>query len=117
MPIHHPGTVASPPPFEAKKFFEEVVAKALVARKEAGERLGGSVLVEVDGAGAWRIDLSRATVEAGMLDADAALKVDAEGFESLIRGKVQVETLVKQGRLLLDGDPDALQLLALLLRP
>jgi predicted lipid carrier protein YhbT len=117
MAIHHPGTITGPQRFDPRRFFEEVVAGALATRKQAGERLGGSVLVEVDDVGAWRIDLGRAVVEANTERADAAIKVNAADLEALIRGKLDVERAVKDRRLLLDGDPAALQRLSILLRP
>lgn len=117
MPIHHPGTISGPAGFDPRRFFEEVVAGALMARRQAGERLAGSVLVEIDRVGTWRIDLARAAVESSDARADASLKVDAKDLEALIRGKLDVGAAVREGRLLLDGDPDALQHLSLILKP
>ncbi len=117
MPIHHPGTISGPAGFDPQRFFEEVVASALVARRQAGERLAGSVLVEVERVGTWRIDLARAVVESSDARADASMKVDAKDLEALIRGKLDVSAAVRDGRLLLDGDADALQRLSLILKP
>ncbi|MFO0724706.1 MAG: SCP2 sterol-binding domain-containing protein [Myxococcota bacterium] len=117
MAIHHPGTIPGPKGFDPRRFFEEVVAGALVTRQKAGERLGGAVRVEVEGVGTWRIDLARAVVEVSQAEANASIKVGAPELEALIRGKLDVAAALRDQRLFLDGDPGALQRLSLLLRP
>ncbi len=104
---------------DARHFFEELCPNVLEARADAAQRIGGSMafVVEGDNGGSWRIDLAKAEVVAGRSDADVVLRIGDDDFRALLKGSLDVDRAVREGRCSIEGDKGRLSLLSIIMRP
>lgn len=104
---------------DAKHFFEELCPRVLETRADAARRLGGSFafVVEGEGGGTWRIDLAEAGVTAGDADAEVVMRLGIDELRALLKGSLDLDRAVREGRCAIEGDAGRLSLLSIILRP
>ena len=91
----------------AREFFESLESRVDPA-KTAG--MTNSFVFEIDGAGAWRVDVEDGAVsvsESGGDDADATISASEETFQKIADGDLNATTAYMTGKLKVKGDMGA----------
>src|SRR4051794_8663787 len=89
---------------EARAVIDRVKAHPFAPRLQ---RVQGSYLFDVAGAGTWRIDVDhgKVTFREGVSTADCIVRAEAGDFCRIARGEQNLITAFMQGRVMIEGDP------------
>lgn len=100
-------------------FFGVLCPRVLTARAEAARAIGGSCGFVISGpnGGAWRLDLTGASVEASQRAADVVVKMSEADLTALLKGALDIPRARREGRLVIDGDQSRLSFLSVIFRP
>lgn len=100
-------------------FFAVLCPQVLATRADAARAFGGSCGFVISGpsGGAWRIDLTRASIEAGAAAADVVVKMSDTDLTALLKGALDIPRARREGRLVIDGDQSRLSFLSVIFRP
>src|ERR671931_1691092 len=90
----------------AKEFFQTLETR-LDASKTSG--MNNSYLVDIEGAGKWKVDVQdgQVSVTEGGEDADAVITTSAETFEKIASGEQNPTSAYMTGKLKVKGDMGA----------
>jgi hypothetical protein len=112
------GAPTEPAVVEPRAFFEEIIPAFLEADPERARSLATRLGFRVVGVGDWTVDLGAATVTPALGEGLAVfLEASAEDFAAMLRGAIDLDALVDDGRVRVSGRPSELKKLAALLSP
>jgi putative sterol carrier protein len=103
----------------AEDFFHGIAPKLLNVRKRAVVKLGGrfGFRLSGEGGGAWTVSFDEARVLEGAEAADVVVGMPGEDFIKLLKGSLDIEQAMDEGRIQLEGDVEKLSVLAAVFRP
>jgi putative sterol carrier protein len=91
---------------EPREFFDTLESR-VDASKTAG--MNNSYLFDIEGVGAWKVDVAdgKVSVTEGVADADVTIRTSEETFTAIASGEQNPTTAYMTGKLKVEGDMGA----------